>query len=121
MRSRYSAYALGRHAYLYATWHASTRPAEGELGGTRLCWIGLEILRCEAGEDGDERGVVEFAASYVDRGKGRRLVEASRFVSEDGRWYYVDGDCKVTDIGRNDACPCGSGRKFKQCCMVRHA
>ncbi|MCE9525071.1 MAG: SEC-C domain-containing protein [Planctomycetales bacterium] len=20
-------------------------------------------------------------------------------------------------VGRNDACPCGSGRKFKQCCM----
>ncbi len=22
-------------------------------------------------------------------------------------------------VGRNDACPCGSGRKFKQCCMKR--
>ncbi len=22
-------------------------------------------------------------------------------------------------IGRNDECPCGSGRKFKQCCIHR--
>jgi uncharacterized protein len=22
-------------------------------------------------------------------------------------------------VGRNDACPCGSGRKFKSCCMRR--
>lgn len=22
-------------------------------------------------------------------------------------------------IGRNDPCPCGSGRKYKKCCMVR--
>jgi hypothetical protein len=24
---------------------------------------------------------------------------------------------KVQKTGRNDACPCGSGKKFKQCCM----
>jgi len=22
-------------------------------------------------------------------------------------------------VGRNDECPCGSGRKFKQCCIDR--
>lgn len=22
-------------------------------------------------------------------------------------------------VGRNDPCPCGSGRKFKRCCLVR--
>jgi hypothetical protein len=25
---------------------------------------------------------------------------------------------KTTDIGRNDPCPCGSGRKFKKCCAT---
>ena len=24
-------------------------------------------------------------------------------------------------IGRNDACPCGSGKKYKQCCLRKHA
>ena len=27
---------------------------------------------------------------------------------------------KVTKIGRNDACPCGSGNKFKKCCASRN-
>ena len=24
---------------------------------------------------------------------------------------------RYTDVGRNDPCPCGSGQKFKKCCM----
>ena len=24
---------------------------------------------------------------------------------------------KVSDIGRNDPCPCGSGKKYKNCCL----
>jgi uncharacterized protein len=23
---------------------------------------------------------------------------------------------KDSDVGRNDACPCGSGKKYKKCC-----
>lgn len=26
---------------------------------------------------------------------------------------------KPPRVGRNDICPCGSGRKFKKCCLVR--
>ena len=25
---------------------------------------------------------------------------------------------KDVDIGRNDPCPCGSGKKYKQCCLT---
>lgn len=116
MRSRYTAYVLGRHDYLYATWHASTRPAPGALGGTSLNWIGLEIVREVSGEAAGEVG---FRAAYIDRGKAKCLHETSRFVREDGRWLYVHGDCRVSDVGRNAPCPCGSGRKLKQCCLAR--
>lgn len=27
----------------------------------------------------------------------------------------------ATNIGRNDLCPCGSGKKYKKCCMVAYA
>jgi len=117
MRSRYCAYVLKRHDYLLITWHASTRPEEGSLGGTTLAWIGLEIM--DSTTDGESAAEVEFLASYVDCGKGRRLHELSRFVREDGHWLYVDGDCRIGEIGRNDVCPCGSGRKFKRCCAGR--
>lgn len=26
----------------------------------------------------------------------------------------------VTSAGRNDSCPCGSGRKYKKCCLLKH-
>ncbi len=43
MRSRYTAYTLGRGDYLLATWHNSTRPASLELGSEpRSKWLGLE-------------------------------------------------------------------------------
>ncbi len=117
MRSRYSAYVLKRYGYLLATWHASTRPEEGALGGMGLAWVGLEVIRSTT--DGESGATVEFIASYLDHGKGRRLHELSRFLHEGGRWFYVDGDCRVSDIGRNDVCPCSSGRKFKRCCSGR--
>ncbi len=91
MRSRYSAYALGREPYLLATWHASMRPAELRLSddvATR--WIGLEVKRHEVQDDG--HAIVEFLARYKINGRAHRLHETSRFVREDGRWFYVDGD-----------------------------
>jgi SEC-C motif-containing protein len=38
------------------------------------------------------KGEVEFVARSRVAGKGQRLHERSRFVREDGRWWYVDGD-----------------------------
>ncbi|GAA5784649.1 YchJ family protein [Chitiniphilus shinanonensis] len=90
MRSRYTAYVLGLEDYLLATWHASTRPeALGLADDAPAKWLGLEIRRAET--DG-ERAVVAFVARYKVGGRAHRLSETSRFVLEDGRWYYVDGD-----------------------------
>ena len=91
MRSRYSAYVLGLDAWLLATWHPSTRPAALDLAaGPATKWLGLDIRRRQA--LGDERALVEFVARYRVAGRGHRLHEVSRFVREEGRWYYVDGD-----------------------------
>ena len=114
MRSRYSAYVLNNHDYLTKTWHPDSCPEQ--LGGTALKWIALEIVSTEQGLEDDSEGKVSFIANFCDTVKGRRLHETSRFVRVDGNWVYLDGQCKVSDIGRNDACPCGSGNKFKKCC-----
>jgi len=93
MRSRYSAYVLTRDDYLHRTWHGSTRPAALDLHSSRSGrWLGLKILRTEAGGRNDRAGVVEFVARYKPSGKAERLHEVSRFVREEGQWYYVDGD-----------------------------
>ncbi|MBI1389889.1 MAG: preprotein translocase subunit SecA [bacterium] len=31
------------------------------------------------------------------------------------------GAAKQTKVGRNDPCPCGSGKKYKKCCMMKEA
>lgn len=88
MRSRYTAYVLLREDYLLATWHASTRPVQ--LGLTQEAptkWIGLDVKRHELLDD--NHATVEFVARYKVNGRAQRMHEISRFVREEGRWYYV--------------------------------
>ncbi len=90
MRSRYSAYVLGLADYLLATWHASTRPAAIEPDPPGLRWLGLEVRQHRHVDD--THATVEFVARHRLGGRGQRLHETSRFVREEGRWFYVDGD-----------------------------
>lgn len=92
MRSRYSAFVLGRIDYLLATWHPSTAPDQLKLPPVK--WLGLEVRRAQA--EGDA-GVVEFVARCREGGRAQRLHETSRFVREGGRWYYVDGQMTGAD------------------------
>ena len=85
MRSRYSAYVLGRIDYLLATWHPSTGPGDLELQPTQ--WLGLEVRHAESSGD---VGVVEFVARCKVNGRAERMHELSRFVRENGRWFYID-------------------------------
>lgn len=88
MRSRYSAYVLGQIEYLLATWHPSTSPGDLELSPVK--WLGLQVLHAQSAGDA---GVVEFVARLRDgSGRAQRMHETSRFVREDGRWYYIDGE-----------------------------
>lgn len=90
MRSRYSAYVLKLADYLLATWHPSTRPSELDLAADDSKWLGLDVKRHEVQDD--DRAMVEFVARYRIAGRGHRLHELSRFVREEGRWFYVDGE-----------------------------
>lgn len=91
MRSRYTAYTLLREDYLLATWHTSTRPTElGLAAEASSKWLGLQVKRYE--QQDDTHALVEFVARYKVGGRAHRLHEASRFVREEGRWFYVDGD-----------------------------
>ncbi len=90
MRARYSAFVLKLEPYLLTTWHPRTRPRDLELSQSPRRWLSLKVLRHEEGADG--AAVVEFIARYKAGGRVQELREASRFVQEDGRWLYVDGD-----------------------------
>jgi SEC-C motif-containing protein len=89
MRSRYSAFVREQASYLLATWHSSTRPASLDFeAGAK--WLGLEVRQHQV--TGANTAEVAFVARYRVQGQAVRLHERSRFVREDGRWFYVDGD-----------------------------
>lgn len=92
MRSRYTAFVLEREAYLLATWALGKRPSRVRFDAG-VKWLGLEV-RAFAESDSNH-ATVEFVARQREAtGRAVRLHERSRFVREDGRWFYVDGDIR---------------------------
>ena len=80
MRSRYTAFVKEDKDYLLRTWHESTRPKE--LDFEPLHWRSLKI---EAFMPLSETTARDDAGNMIT------LKENSRFVKENGRWYYIDG------------------------------
>lgn len=122
MRSRYAAYVRGAIDYVVSTHDAATRATVDTEAAARwsrdTAWQGLEIVGTERGAEGDTTGVVEFIARGITNGVPFAQQERSRFAKTDGRWYYVDGVARAkatVTTGRNEPCPCGSGKKFKKC------
>ena len=122
MRSRFTAFALGQHEYIRRT-HASEMRTDTDVssdGGVE--WTHLDVLEWAEGGIKDETGTVTFVAHYRHDGVPGIHRERSRFRRNNGNWVYVDGDVEIAanaKVGRNDPCPCGSGKKFKKCCSVR--
>ncbi|MCU7553973.1 YchJ family protein [Alteromonas sp. ASW11-19] len=118
MRSRYSAYCTENYPYILATYAAAARQTlsieslrESAAGSN---WFALQIVGTTAAE-------VQFKAFYSEQGTPYVLHETSHFAKEGDRWVYVSGnlhnDTGRATIGRNTPCVCGSGKKFKQCCL----
>lgn len=119
MRSRYAAFAKGQVDYLLETLHPSKRNETDRNALTRTLqntsWLKLSILESVGGREADTEGIVEFVAFY-ESDNIDAMRERSRFLKENGVWYYVDGQFKKPDFpGRNDPCWCGSGKKSKKC------
>ena len=90
MRSRFEAFRSGDSVWLLAAWHPATRPESVDLRGNPT-WRGLQILDTVAGGPEDDTGIVEFRATYLlPGGEVGVQQERSRFVREEGRWFYLD-------------------------------
>jgi len=130
MRARYSAYTKTEVDYIIATTHPEKREdlqAEGiRRWSEESTWHGLEIIACEGGKAEQLEGVVEFIAHYTEKAVKKKHHERAQFERIDGTWFFSDG-IPVTPkqfiraqakIGRNEPCPCGSGKKYKKCCAT---
>ena len=119
MRSRYTAFSLQKENYILTTWHPRTRPEKLNFEDNQVVWLGLVVNQAKQPTPVSQEAYVEFTASYLENGQICRLHENSKFLPEDGRWYYLNGTCNVRKekVARNEPCPCGSGKKFKKCCL----
>mgnify|MGYP003738362753 CR=1 FL=1 len=74
------------------TWHAEHRPAGLDFD-LEAKWLGLEVRAYRQWDD--KHAEVEFVARNRVAGRAVRLHELSRFLKEDGRWYYLDGKHEI--------------------------
>ena len=128
MRARYSAYVTEHIAFLKTSATKAVQDEFDEQASTNWSraarWHGLEILRTEKGQASDTTGVVEFRAIYTANNEFCNHHEVAKFVKEADGWKFEDGELvgetPITrdqpKVGRNDPCPCGSGKKYKKCC-----
>lgn len=123
MRSRYTAYTQANIDYILQTMKSPA--ADGfDAEDTRswaqqVKWLKLEVV--DTKQINNAKGFVEFRAHYFYQHKKQIMHEISEFHLHDGRWFYVDGispSLPSVKISRNDPCPCGSGKKYKKCCMA---
>lgn len=127
MRARFSAHCIQDYAFLVTSTHPEHRADvnEEEISGwaSKVVWTGLEVHSATPGASDDE-GQVSFTAHFSVKDTPQELREDALFATANGKWHYVDGmvhgqtpyQREMPRIGRNEQCPCGSGKKFKKCC-----
>jgi SEC-C motif-containing protein len=129
MRSRYTAYVEHAIDYIVETCAGDEKERidveETSSWSRRSKWLGLKIISVEKGGPNDSAGTVEFEAHYEIDGLKETHHEKANFKKIDNRWYYTEGNVIPKTVlrtgpktGRNEPCPCGSGKKYKHCCAV---
>ena len=140
MRSRYSAYATQHYEYIVLT-HSQSSAKNMSVTNAIDCsgsqttvkpisvvdikkasentlWCKLDVL---SAFELNGKGEVEFVAYYKIADEFFAMHELSRFSNIAGKWLYDDGDMLhrsgIVKPHRNDSCLCGSGKKFKRCCL----
>ena len=127
MRSRYTAFTLKNLDHIENTHALEIRKqynrsaAQGVINDSE--WLGLEIREVVEGGVEDQGGTVEFISNFLRDGENYTHHELASFRKENGTWVYVDGKMTprsnpriMEKVGRNEPCPCGSGKKYKKCC-----
>lgn len=127
LRARYCAFVKHEIDFILDSHHPKTRNelnrSDVETWSKGSSWLGLEIKESTGGGAQDEAGTIVFCARYRAQGKDQQHWENALFEKLDGSWMFVDaqeskqGTVRRVDpkVGRNDPCPCGSGKKYKKC------
>ena len=90
MKSRYSAYAQNQYKYIIKTQYNSKDSIESiKEFSINTTFKKLEIIEFI---DKDNEAFVTFKANLFTDSKDSSFTEKSRFIKENGIWYYLDGE-----------------------------
>ncbi|MCC5013945.1 MULTISPECIES: YchJ family protein [unclassified Legionella] len=126
MRSRYTAYSQARVDYLRKTMLGKPlvgfNDQETALWAKRVKWLGLQVITSYLDPKDENTGFVEFIARYMEKNSVKTIHELSQFQRHNSSWFYTDSLPPKTGkstlkqkISRNEPCPCGSQKKYKNC------
>ena len=127
MRARFTAHVAHNFRFLHDT-HQPTagKPYEEEAGVPAVRWTRLVVHSSEPGRDASQ-AFVDFSAYGLEGETEKVLHEKAEFVRVDGVWLYqrearlgpAPYKSTAPKVGRNEPCPCGSGKKYKHCCLLK--
>ena len=63
----------------------------------------------------DQEITLFLVKSEISQNQERQEISKSK-MTNDGKVKLKNKPKKIEKVGRNDMCPCGSGKKYKQCC-----
>ncbi|HWA10057.1 MAG TPA: YchJ family metal-binding protein [Opitutaceae bacterium] len=127
MRARFTAHATHHFKFLHDTYRDTAgKPFTAEEGEPGIRWTRLVVHSHEPGNS-PERAFVDFSAYGAENGEEKVLHEKAEFGKVDGTWLYLREarlgpapyKSAAPKVGRNDPCPCGSGKKYKHCCLLK--
>jgi SEC-C motif-containing protein len=127
MRSRFTAHVTRDYRYLHRTYRSTmSQPYREEKDTTDIAWTRLVVHSHELGATPD-LAFVDFSAYFADENAEHALHERSEFRRLNGEWIYTrpvrtgpaPTKSAAPKVGRNEPCPCGSGKKYKHCCLAK--
>jgi SEC-C motif-containing protein len=126
MRARFTAHCVHDFEFLHRTYRPTAQlPYVEEPTKPTTQWTRLVIHHHEPGSAPDS-ATVDFSAYGTEEGRELVLHEKAEFTRQNGAWIYTRSlregpppfKSAAPKPGRNDPCPCGSGKKYKHCCLL---
>lgn len=127
MRARFTAHATHQFKFVHDTYRPTAdKPYVPEEGEPSVEWTRL-VVHAHETTDNPDKAFVDFSAYGKEDGQEKVLHEKAEFIRTNGRWLYTREArlgpapyrSAAPKVGRNDPCPCGSGKKYKQCCLLK--
>jgi SEC-C motif-containing protein len=127
MRARFTAHVAHDFKFLHYSYRpTAATPYVAEEGEPSVQWTKLVVHGHETTDNAD-KAYVDFSAYGIEGGVDKVLHEKAEFLRVNGTWFYTREarlgpapyKSATPKVGRNDPCPCGSGKKYKQCCLLK--